>query len=83
MQSDSPQDPGATPDTRSLTDLWRDLGRIDDPNAFNNFQRRLHQVADLHTQAVARDHAQVEHPEVAWDAHAAVFTTGRFEGRAR
>ena len=29
-------------------------------------------------------HAQVEHPELAWDAQAAVFTTGRYaEGRAR
>lgn len=25
MQSDSTHDPGTTPDTRSLTDLWRDI----------------------------------------------------------
>ena len=35
------------------------------------------------TDAVIREHAQVEHPHPAWDEQAAVFTTGRFEGRAR
>ena len=59
-QSVSPPDSGTTPDTRSLTDLWRDVG------------------------TTIREHAQVEHPQVAWDDQAAVFTTGRFaEGRAR
>jgi hypothetical protein len=34
--------------------------------------------------AEIREHAQVEHPEVAWDAQATTFVTARFaEGRAR
>jgi len=37
-----------------------------------------------HTEDTIREHAQVEHPGVAWNEQAAVFTTGRFaEGRAR
>ena len=30
MQSDSPPDPGTTPDNRSLTDLWREAGERGD-----------------------------------------------------
>ena len=99
MQSDSPPEAGTTPDTRSLTDLWRDLGTLGDAwrrdysNADNGrayidtrdvFHDRLENIADQRNQATIRAHAQVEHPHLAWNEQAAVFTTGRFaEGRAR
>lgn len=97
MQSDSPRDPGTTPDTKSLTDLYRDVTRTGDAwyagdntvdldnvhEALGEFWQRMHSLADRHTADTIRDHAQVEHPEQAWDAQAATFTTGRFEGRTR
>jgi hypothetical protein len=98
VQSDSPLDPGTTPDTRSLADLWRDLGSFYEdwsgtvarPAQFREFtdtrtefSDRMTAIADRRNQAAIREHAQVEHPGVAWDAQAAVFTTGRFEGRTR
>jgi hypothetical protein len=87
------------PDDKSLTDLWRDLGTTGVAwqrsgfapaegkaviEARNQFDERLDAVAVARLQAATREHAQVEHPELAWDAQAAVFTTGQFaEGRAR
>lgn len=100
MQSDSTHDPGTTPDTRSLTDLWRDAkDRLDawDARGFSPLRddasagalealyQRMDEVADRRdTVQTIRDHAQVEHPDVAWDDQATTFATGRFaEGRAR
>jgi hypothetical protein len=99
VQSDSPPDTGTTPDSRSLTDLWRDLGTRGDAwhadrsradlgrpyfATLSQFYDRLAAIAGQRNQATIREHAQVEHPHQAWDAQAAVFTTGRFaEGRAR
>jgi hypothetical protein len=99
VQSDSPHDPGTTPDTRSLTDLWRDLGSFyedvrataSDPARHKEYEAtrtayfdRVESIARRYNQATIREHALVEHPGVAWDDQAAVFTTGRFaEGRTR
>jgi hypothetical protein len=99
VQSDSPPDTGTTPDSRSLTDLWRELGSfyedwsgtVTAPAQFaefidtrTEFSDRMTAVADRRNQAAIREHAQIEHPAVAWDAQAAVFTTDRFaEGRTR
>jgi hypothetical protein len=87
VQSDSPPDTGTTPDSRSLTDLYRDSlelrggARVD---IVNEMYDRINAIIAQRDQATIREHAQVEHPHQAWDAQAAVFTTGRFaEGRAR
>jgi hypothetical protein len=99
VQSVSPHDPGTTPDSRSLTDLYRGLNAAADTwrdsdyapseglpyaEAWEAFRDRLSGIGVRRDQATIRELAQVEHPELAWDAQAAVFTTGRFaEGRAR
>jgi hypothetical protein len=98
VQSDSPPEAGATPDNRSITDLWRHAGALGDAfqadrsradigrpyiETLHELRGRLAAIADQRNQATIRVHAQVEHPHLAWDEQAAVFTTGRFEGRAR
>lgn len=56
--------------------------RVDGPVLARLDVRVRERQAAIH--GAIREHAQVEHPHLAWDAQAAVFTTGRFaEGRAR
>lgn len=86
MQSDSPPDPGTTPDNRSITDLWRDSlqlrggARVD---VVNEMYSRINAIVDQREQATIRAHAHLEPPHLEWDQQAAVFTTGRFEGWTR
>lgn len=82
-QSSSPT--RASHDQRSLTDLWRDLQEHRDADALGDFWQRMDAVADRYeANQTIREHAQVEHPEVAWDAQATTFVTGRAtEGWAR
>jgi hypothetical protein len=98
-QSVSPPDPGSTSDSRPLTDLYRGLNEASRAwrdadyapaegrpyaEAWEAFRDRLRDIGARLNHAAIREHAQVEHPGVAWDEQGAVFTTGRFaEGRAR
>lgn len=98
MQSDSTPNPGTTPDNRSITDLWRHAGALGKAfqadrsradigrpyiETLHELWGRLAAIADQRNQAAIAANAHLEHPHLAWDEQAAVFTTGRFEGRAR
>lgn len=73
MQSDS-TNPGRHDDGLTLTEA---LDRLGDAWVAGDTARGDRILAEIN------GHAQAEHPHLAWDEQAAVFTTGQFEGRTR